>query len=58
VLFDNGFEFSATNPQTPPLLTINVPLGLQFGANPGRIVNQSVVSLAVQPMENLGASGW
>jgi filamentous hemagglutinin family protein len=41
VVFDNGFEFSATNPQAPPLLTINVPLGLQTGANPGRIVNQS-----------------
>ncbi|MBW4634839.1 MAG: filamentous hemagglutinin N-terminal domain-containing protein [Iphinoe sp. HA4291-MV1] len=24
-VFDNGFEFSATNPQAPPLLTINIP---------------------------------
>lgn len=31
LVFNNGFSFSATNPQTPPLLTVNVPLGLQFG---------------------------
>ncbi|GAB1543110.1 hypothetical protein NUACC21_57840 [Scytonema sp. NUACC21] len=36
----NGDEFSATNP-TPPLLTISVPIGLQFGKNPGSIINQS-----------------
>ncbi|WP_260446938.1 filamentous hemagglutinin N-terminal domain-containing protein [Nostoc sp. 2RC] len=41
--FDNNFAFSANNPQSPPLLTINVPLGLQFAANPGSILNQSTV---------------
>jgi filamentous hemagglutinin family protein len=30
LMFRNGFAFSATNPQIPPLLTVNVPLGLQF----------------------------
>ena len=30
LMFDNSFAFSATNRQIPPLLTINVPLGLQF----------------------------
>ncbi|MBP5971770.1 filamentous hemagglutinin N-terminal domain-containing protein [Brasilonema sp. CT11] len=40
-LFDNGFEFSATNPQAPPLLTINVPIGLRFRDNPQNIVNRS-----------------
>ena len=36
LLFADGTEFSATNPQTPPLLTVSIPLGLQFGqtANP------------------------
>ena len=37
VTFPNGIKFSATNPQAPPLLTINVPLGLQYGRNPGSI---------------------
>jgi filamentous hemagglutinin family protein len=35
--FASGLEFSAVNPQAPPLLTINVPIGLQFGVNPGLI---------------------
>ena len=29
--FGDGSEFSATNPQAPPLLSVNVPLGLQYG---------------------------
>ncbi len=29
--FADGSEFSATNPQAPPLLSVNVPLGLQYG---------------------------
>ncbi len=37
ILFPNNVEFSATNTNTPPLLTINVPLGLQYGNNPGDI---------------------
>lgn len=38
VIFGNGFEFSATNPQEPPLLTIDIPTGLNFRENPGAIV--------------------
>ncbi|MBW4629987.1 MAG: filamentous hemagglutinin N-terminal domain-containing protein [Brasilonema octagenarum HA4186-MV1] len=41
LIFKNNFEFSATNPQAPPLLTINVPIGLGFRNNPGTITNQS-----------------
>ena len=41
IKFANGSEFSATNPQNQPLLTISVPIGLQFGSNPGSIINQS-----------------
>ena len=35
LILENG-SFDATNPNTPPLLTINVPIGLEFD-NPGTI---------------------
>lgn len=31
--FPDGSEFSATNPQAPPLLTINITPGLQYGTS-------------------------
>jgi filamentous hemagglutinin family protein len=37
LLFENGFEFAASNPEAPPLLTINIPIGLNFRDNPGTI---------------------
>nr|MDJ0572208.1 filamentous hemagglutinin N-terminal domain-containing protein [Pleurocapsa sp. MO_192.B19] len=41
LLFDNGFEFSGSDPQAPPLLTVNIPVGLGFRDDPGSITNQS-----------------
>jgi len=37
MIFEDGSLFSANNPNTPPLLAINVPVGLQYGGNPGAI---------------------
>ena len=44
IVFTDGTEFSTQDNQNPPLLTINMPLGLQFGNNPGEIINRSNVS--------------
>ncbi|MEH1773711.1 two-partner secretion domain-containing protein [Nostoc sp.] len=42
--FADGTKFSATDPQSTPLLTVSVPVGLQFGATTGTIRNQSQAS--------------
>lgn len=45
-VFDNGFSFSATNLQAPPLLSVNTPIGLQYGSNPGAIqVQQALLQM-------------
>jgi filamentous hemagglutinin family protein len=55
-IFDNGVSFSASTPQMPPLLAVNVPIGLQYGSNPsGRIVTQGV--LVVNPGRSLVLAG-
>ncbi len=54
--FADGTEFSAKTAQTTPLLTISVPLGLQFGKNQSApIVNAG--RLEVKPEQNLGLIG-
>jgi filamentous hemagglutinin family protein len=56
LLFDNGVEFSATHPQAPPLLSINIPIGLHYRTpQPGALVNAG--NLAVQPGQNLTLVG-
>ncbi|NEP50750.1 MAG: filamentous hemagglutinin N-terminal domain-containing protein [Moorea sp. SIO3C2] len=52
IKFADDSEFSATNPQEPPLLTINIPTGLQYGSqgNPGGIViNGPGNNLSINP---------
>ncbi|MFP5275156.1 two-partner secretion domain-containing protein, partial [Coleofasciculus sp.] len=39
-VFPGGEEFGASNPQAPPLLTMSVPVGVQYGAQAGRITNE------------------
>jgi len=39
IVFSDKTFFSAANPQKAPLLTINVPIGLQFNNNPGPILS-------------------
>ncbi|PSB42234.1 filamentous hemagglutinin [Cyanosarcina cf. burmensis CCALA 770] len=58
IKFADNTEFSATNPNPPPsLLNVNVPLGLQFGATSGSIVNRSQAGLIVSPERTLALVG-
>jgi filamentous hemagglutinin family protein len=53
--FADGTQFSATPGTGAPLLTVSVPLGLQFGASRGNIISRaSGVGLQVQPGRTLG----
>ncbi|MBW4510439.1 MAG: filamentous hemagglutinin N-terminal domain-containing protein [Scytonematopsis contorta HA4267-MV1] len=61
--FADGTEFSATLPQNKPLLTVSVPIGLQYGGSTGSIINQSQVinrenvGLAVSPGKTIALVG-
>ncbi|WP_088889418.1 two-partner secretion domain-containing protein [Leptolyngbya ohadii] len=56
LVFPDGFTFSARNPQTPPLLTVNVPIGLQYGSSPGAIAVNGA-ALILNPGQRLELSG-
>ncbi|MEO1401262.1 MAG: filamentous hemagglutinin N-terminal domain-containing protein [Cyanobacteria bacterium J06635_1] len=45
LVFENGYEFSASNLVSPPLLTVTTPVGLQFGETVGGILNQAAVRI-------------
>ena len=47
VVFNNGYQFSAKNPEAPPLLTVTVPLGVQYGTNQPRATIANTGRLAV-----------
>ena len=60
ILFEDG-EFSATDLDNPPVLTINAPIGLNFRDNPEDIANNSVANdgkgLGVAPGKTLTLLG-
>ncbi|MEH2361749.1 two-partner secretion domain-containing protein [Nostoc sp.] len=49
--FPNGSIFSATNPQAPPLLTVNITPGLQYGASQSGATITNTGNLA--PLQDL-----
>lgn len=48
IKFADGTEFNAVNPSANPILTISVPLGLQYGSNPGNIEVRGTAALKLQ----------
>ncbi|MEH2361956.1 S-layer family protein [Nostoc sp.] len=54
IKFADGVEFSAANSATPPLLTISVPVGLQFGQATGNIQVQGTGNDGIVPTNKLG----
>ncbi|GAB4530329.1 MAG: hypothetical protein Tsb0014_12940 [Pleurocapsa sp.] len=58
ILFEDG-EFSATDLDNPPLLTINAPIGLRFRENPAPITvtGNSNTDLQVNPEQNFNLIG-
>jgi len=58
IQFADAIEFSASDTNSSPLLSVNVPVGLQFGRDPGSIVNHSTVNRgsSVDIEESIGLS--
>jgi filamentous hemagglutinin family protein len=63
IKFGDGIEFSASNPAATPILSINVPIGLQFGSNNGEVgvrgngnnlIYDSRTSSIIRDFRNLG----
>lgn len=54
IIFSDNSHFSTINAQATTLLTVNVPIGLQFGGAPGQIVNKSQANVNGLP-NSIGA---
>lgn len=59
-VFKNDFEYSASNPDIPPLLTVSIPVGLQFGSSTGDIqvlgTRQEIITQAGSNLDLLSFS--
>lgn len=58
--FPDGSEFSATNPQGVPLLSVNLKPGLQYGPNPGTLTSAATLTVGQEltlAAGNLNLSG-
>ena len=55
IIFADGTKFEAQIDQKPPLLTVSMPIGLQYGNNPGAISsnNTEPINLDVSPENNI-----
>ncbi|KGF73387.1 hypothetical protein DO97_20060 [Neosynechococcus sphagnicola sy1] len=49
IQFADGTRYSARDPQVSPLLTVSLPIGLQFGDNPGAIIQRSQAINPISP---------
>ena len=56
MVFADGSLYSTTNPSGAPLLSVNVPIGLQYGGNPGAVRVRSL-DLSVPAGNTLGFVG-
>ncbi|MEM9540125.1 MAG: filamentous hemagglutinin N-terminal domain-containing protein [Cyanobacteria bacterium P01_E01_bin.42] len=56
-IFIDNLEFSATNPETPPILTLNINPGIQYGNNQRDREIQNTGNLSVDPQQNLTLFG-
>ena len=56
-VFKNGFTFSATNPQAPSLLTVSVPIGLQYGTQTPGAITLNQATLLVDSGQSLILAG-
>ncbi|MGL5875859.1 MAG: filamentous hemagglutinin N-terminal domain-containing protein [Xenococcaceae cyanobacterium] len=55
LVFEDGTQFSTKNNLDRPLLTVSIPIGLQFGQNPATIVDRSQFSIP-NPIDPTGQS--
>ncbi len=59
IIFADGTKFDTSIKQTPPLLTVSIPIGLQYGNSPGAISsnNNNSVNLEVSPGNTIAFLG-